>query len=428
MSTADVDVARDRLIEAFALSSQSARLARGEFADALRGVLAPPSTVRGFPPALLPFGVYPSGVLVGWWLDPMIERPPVIVECDPSNECRVTESFRSWGQLAFHLVVQSIRAQGIDTARSLANALAVDVTGAVRVAGRQGQAVEYRGVPLFDVDPPWSVSPQAYRGRWPFRGGVDADIDLRVASGVELTADQQRMLRTRVETPPWLVVRLQSGLCARLIGPNTLDGAWRCLNSPGWRFEHVRHFLRLLARSASSPQLELLASFWMLHAHEERDGFGTTDPDTWWGAAQRFAATPTLSVQQVLYACGNENAPDSRYGAQLFVFHRGGSVDHLRRQRGRMWRHRFTVDATTFEELVRRLAGTPFPNVAPHRHPPGATTATVAVVRGEAREEATFDTSQVEVSVYAEVVGLLEEFALKWGADESGKVEEDGPP
>lgn len=389
----------------FELPAEATLLAAGDLDAELPNQFASAASVVGYPPALLPLYVVPNGCVVGWWVDPLGFRRTTIVECNLDHGGRATEIFRSWAQLALHLVVQRILADGASAARVLAEALNVDLDIATRVASEGASPSAYLAVPIFADDPPWSLAPERYRGDWPFTDRGFTCRDLQHVAGLELEVAQQRALRTSVDTPPWLVARSQSALFARLRGADRENASWRSLNSPGWKFAHAKEYLSKLARYSTSERLKTLADAWTSKAHESAIGYGVTDPYGWWGYV------PSGDIEgpaQIRFEMGHEHAPDSRLGAQRISLQADGAVEYERRQRGERWRHELRIEPSEYRRIAGLLRATPFPRVTPHQFPPGAGLVTLEATHADGRRDAvTFVSALAETAAYDDVVGAL---------------------
>ncbi len=403
MTTVDADQAD--LFREFDLPEASRSLARGALAQELGSTISPGTHEVAFPPALIPLYRDAERRLVGWWVDPVGSKAPTIVECDPARGYRAVEKFRTWNQLAVHLVATRIVAGGLDAARPLARALQVDVVDVSR--RMNGGDAGLLALPVFAIDPPWSLSPRSYRGEWPFDERELKGEALSQVDGLALSRPYQRSLRASITTPPWLVVRLQSSLFTRLVAARRYVDAWHSLNSPGWAFKDARSCLASLTRYAgSNARLRALADYWQSKVHEVTTGYGLDSPHDWWGRDEGEPVDRAPSA--VMFRMGHEMAPDSRLGEQSVRIRSDGDVLYRRRQRGREWRHRWQITDGEWSSLCRLVRATPFPRVLPHRFPPGAGVVDLEVAELNAAPEAvSFYKSAPEAAAYDELVSEL---------------------
>lgn len=405
----------DRLYNLLRFPDAALRLARGEFAEELGTLVTAPFETVGHPPALVPLYMVDDPTIVGWWVDPFGIREPAIVECVPTEGYRVVERFRTWEQLALYLVVHRIVAgDGVDAA-PLAKRLGVDPEQAARVAKSVGDDEQSIGWgPRFADDPPFELDANAYRGQWPFAG---RESDLRHVSGLELTADRQRVLKTDVNAPPWLVTTRQPELFSSLLVSRQYESAWRSLNSPGWLFEDAKHALQRLARAAGNEVSREIADVWCAEPHEQFGGYGRTDRRTWWGDPDTSPfgveqPSPARLPTRLTVTLGSEHAPDSPLGEQAITIDEDGSLHYSRAQRGERWERRAGMPADDAREILSMLALTPFPAVARHRVAPGATGVRIQARYPDGRDgEASFGASAPEVAVYWELLERVQRLA-----------------
>jgi hypothetical protein len=270
------------VLRTIGLPDNAVRLARGDFKADQSITMKTPFQTTGFSPALAPIYSIQYPWLVGCWVDPFQESF-TFVEVVPEDDYRAREVFLSFPQLAASLVLKDIADDGevSNSVRRLAvdlgfseQAFEILAAHALKRGDRPRHLAE---LPVFADRPPWSVSPERYRGAWPHGGRALDDAELVRVSGLELTPAQLAEVRGRQACPPWLASDRQPRVFERLLADGDLDSAWRCLNSPGWLFAEVRVALGALAVRAGRPWLSALADAWREQPHEQFGGYGTDE-------------------------------------------------------------------------------------------------------------------------------------------------------
>jgi len=238
-----------------------------------------PFSQYGFPPALIPIYSNRYPWYVGFWKHWFCDRKPCIVTVVPEEGYAATEEYRTFDQLASHLVLRHIVAEdGVtDETWALAQGLGVvDVPALDAISTVTGDDVQgMSDASAFLNDPPWQCRKDdaTYRGAFPQPKQIVAQIGLRNVCGLELTEEQRAHACQLASAPAWLRSRHQRPVFDSLLASGDLAGAWMSLNSPGWEFRAAKHALQALADRTADDAFRVLASAWIAQPHEEAGSY-----------------------------------------------------------------------------------------------------------------------------------------------------------
>lgn len=249
--------------------------------------------IRPFPPALVPIWVTGAQTVFGLWKHWFSTRYPTYVELYGTTvfgrRNKVVERGRTLMQAVYvHICVCIIGDDCIDrdVRRFAADCGITDID---ELEALLNQGLDERLLcthPAFANNLPLALVREAdlgaYKGDFPTPNSPRDPAALRRYCPYEMDSHSlfvKRGDRSLAEAPrytqgpEWFLATAQYDVFARLLRARDLDGAWMCLNSPGWRFEDARHAIRQLAMVHGDPAFSELAAVWSELAFSASDSY-----------------------------------------------------------------------------------------------------------------------------------------------------------
>jgi hypothetical protein len=240
-----------------------------------------PFPAAGFPPALVPIWLRPTGLeYFGYWKHFFTSRHVSVVSTAAEDGFLVVEVARSVEQFfAYECLRQLAIWDGVRPAiERFARDTGVDLVELERIFRDLGDDpdVVFKRPPLNRDDLPWIAvrrSGETYRGDFPSPAMVpDADV-LRATCTLEYTPELLAKFAALPTAPPWFRSTDQPALFQELLAAKDYQGAWMTLNSSGWYFVQAKGALAMLADAAGSKELGVLAEAWIGEPHDGVPGY-----------------------------------------------------------------------------------------------------------------------------------------------------------
>jgi hypothetical protein len=242
--------------------------------------LRTPFPSAGFPPALVPIWMSPTGLdYFGYWRHFFTARHVSIVRCAAQDGFLAIEVARSISQFfAYECLSQLANCDGITPEiERFAADTGLDLPELDRISQDVGDdpAAVFRRPPL-NSDLPWIAvrrTPDDYRGDFP-SPSMAADVDvLRSTCTLEYTPELLAKFAALPAAPPWFHPTDKPALFQQLLAGKDFQGAWMTLNSSGWYFIQAKGALAMLADAAGSKVLNVLAEAWIGEPHDGVPGY-----------------------------------------------------------------------------------------------------------------------------------------------------------
>ncbi|MEZ6143181.1 MAG: hypothetical protein R3B84_21665 [Zavarzinella sp.] len=253
----------------------------------MRGQIQLPDVERSllnpFPPVLVPIWATGARTIVGLWKHWFSDRQPTFVEFYGTtvygSRNMAFERGRTLTQVIYLQLCHSIMvAEGMsEEIRDCAYACGIsDIDEAEELLMRAGDEKGFRShaefvgkLPLsfFDCD-----NQTDYTGDFPTNSVASSTAELQHCCVHEIHSGFQNLepdytLREFVaqnpNSPEWFRTTSQSELFEQLLTANDLEGAWMCLNSPGWTLANARQAITHLAARANDTAFSSLATTWV---------------------------------------------------------------------------------------------------------------------------------------------------------------------
>lgn len=242
--------------------------------------LSTPFPAAGFPPALIPIWVSPTGLeYFGYWRHFFTDRHVSIVSSAAQDGYLVIEVARSTQQFfGYECLTQLANWGGVrpEIARFAADT-GVDLVAIDKIRQEVGDDpdVVFKRAPL-NGDLPWIAvrrTGDEYRGDFPSpKMAGDAEV-LRATCTLEYTPELLAKFGALPTTPPWFRSTDKPALFQELLAAKDYQGAWMTLNSSGWYFVQAKGALAMLADAAGSKELSVLAEAWIGEPHQGVPGY-----------------------------------------------------------------------------------------------------------------------------------------------------------